>query len=146
MNAIQTDTAEYAEARPGPIQRGREALSDLWADKARLRRIAMVWGVGIVAVVAITAWLTGGRYVSTDDAYIHAQKLAVSTDVSGLVKEVDVKEGDTVKKGQVLFRLDPVPFEIAVANAKATLSQASLDVLSMRDDYRRMLQQANAQA
>jgi membrane fusion protein (multidrug efflux system) len=91
-------------------------------------------------------WLTGGRYVSTDDAYVHAQKLAVSTDVSGLVKEVDVKEGDVVKKGQVLFRLDPVPFQIAVMNAKAALSQASLDVDSMRADYRRMQQQAAAQA
>lgn len=146
MNAIQTDTAEYAEARPGFIQRGRETLGDFWADKARLRRVAMTWGVALVAVIALAAWLTGGRYVSTDDAYIHAQKLAVSTDVSGLVKEVDVKEGDTVKKGQVLFRLDPVPFEIAVTTAKAALAQAALDVDSMRADYRRMLQQSAAQA
>jgi membrane fusion protein (multidrug efflux system) len=106
----------------------------------------MVWGVGIVLVISVTLWLTGGRYVSTDDAYVHAQKLAVSTDVSGLVKEVDVKEGDRVRKGQVLFRLDPVPFQIAVANARAALSQTSLDVDSMRADYRRMLQQAAAQA
>jgi membrane fusion protein (multidrug efflux system) len=143
---VQTDTAEYVEARPGFIRRGREALGDLWADKARMRRIAMLWGVAIVLVVSLTLWLTGGRYVSTDDAYIHAQKLAVSTDVSGLVKEVDVREGDRVKKGQILFRLDPVPFQIAVANARAALSQASLDVDSMRADYRRMLQQAAAQA
>lgn len=143
---VQTDTVEYAEARPGFVQRGREVVGDLWADKARLRRIAMTWGVAIVLVAALTLWLTGGRYVSTDDAYIHAQKLAVSTDVSGLVKEVDVKEGDRVKKGQILFRLDPVPFQIAVANARAALSQASLDVDSMRADYRRMLQQAAAQA
>jgi membrane fusion protein (multidrug efflux system) len=146
MNAMNTDTAEYADTRPGFIQRGREAVSDMWADKAKLRRFLMIWGVGLVVGIALLLWLTGGRYVSTDDAYVHAQKLAVSTDVSGLVKEVDVKEGDVVKKGQVLFRLDPVPFQIAVANAKAALSQASLDVDSMRADYRRMQQQAAAQA
>jgi membrane fusion protein (multidrug efflux system) len=146
MNAMNTDTAEYADTRPGFIQRGREAIGDMWADKAKLRRFLMIWGVGIVVVISLALWLTGGRYVSTDDAYVHAQKLAVSTDVSGLVKEVDVKEGDVVKKGQVLFRLDPVPFQIAVMNAKAALSQASLDVDSMRADYRRMQQQAAAQA
>ncbi len=146
MNAMNTDTADYRIRRPGIAKRGREALSDLWADKARLRRIAMTWGVGIVAVGSLTLWLTGGRYVTTDDAYVHAQKLAVSTDVSGLVKEVDVKEGDHVKKGQVLFRLDPVPFQIAVANDRAALAQTALDVDAMRADYRRMLQQAAAQS
>jgi membrane fusion protein (multidrug efflux system) len=146
MNAIQTDTAEYAVPRQGLVSRGREALGDLWADKGRLRKVLMIGGVSLVAAVSIGMWLTGGRYVSTDDAYVHAQKLAVSTDVSGLVKEVLVKEGDHVKKGQVLFRLDPVPFEIAVQTAKASLAQTSLDVDSMRADYRRMLQQAAAQS
>jgi membrane fusion protein (multidrug efflux system) len=143
---VHTDTADYRRARPGFIQRGREALGDVWADKAKLRRILMTWGVGIVVVVALTLWLTGGRYVSTDDAYVHAQKLAVSTDVSGLVKTVNVREGDQVKQGQVLFTLDPVPFQIALDNAKAALAQTALDVDSMRADYRRMVQQADAQA
>jgi membrane fusion protein (multidrug efflux system) len=146
MNAMNTDTADYRLARQGLVRRGREALSDLWADKARLRKIAMTWGVGIVLAISLTLWLTGGRFVGTDDAYVHAQKLAVSTDVSGLVKDVAVKEGDHVKKGQVLFRLDPTPFEIAIANDKAALAQAALDVDAMRADYRRMLQQSAAQS
>ena len=52
-------------------------------------------------------WLTGGRYVSIDDAYVRAAKEALSTDVSGIVADVPVHEGQHVKKGDVLLRLDP---------------------------------------
>jgi membrane fusion protein (multidrug efflux system) len=64
-------------------------------------------------------YLSGGRYVSTDDAYIRASKLMVSTDVSGIVSSVDVHEGQLVKAGDVLFRLSPKQFQIALDNAKA---------------------------
>ena len=54
----------------------------------------------------------------------------VSTDVSGLIKSVNVKEGQQVKKGDVLFTLDPLPFQIALDNAKAVLAQTVQDVES----------------
>ena len=98
----------------------------------------MIGGVSIVASVALILWLLGGRYVSTDDAYVKAAKLMVSTDVSGLVKEVDVKEGQHVKKGDILFRLDPQPFRIALQNAKAQLAQTGLQIGAMKQDYLRM--------
>jgi membrane fusion protein (multidrug efflux system) len=120
-------------------------LGELWADKARLRRVAMVWGVALVAAIALLLYLTGGRYVGTDDAYVHSAKLMVSTDVSGLVKDVDVKEGQHVKKGQVLFRLDPKPFQIALDNAKAALAQTVQDVESTRATYKSMIGQMAAQ-
>ena len=103
----------------GPWAQTQDFLGRLWADRALLRRVLMIGGVSIVAAVALVMWLMGGRYVSTDDAYIQTPKLMVSTDVSGLVQDVDVHQGDHVKKGQVLFRLDPAPFRIAVNNAKA---------------------------
>jgi membrane fusion protein, multidrug efflux system len=115
------------------------------ADRATLRRVLMIGGVALVALVSLTFWLMGGRYVSTDDAYVQAAKLMVSTDVSGLVQDVDVREGEHVKKGQVLFRLDPKPFRIALANAKAQLQQTGLNVESMKEDYRRMLSDVDAQ-
>jgi membrane fusion protein (multidrug efflux system) len=84
--------------------------------------------------------------VTTDDAYVHAAQLMVSTDVSGLVKEVDVHEGQHVKLGDVLFRIDPNQFQIALDNAKANLANTKLTLLSMRDDYSRMQKDIAAQA
>lgn len=125
--------------------RGHGWLGALWEDKARLRRFLMIGGVTIVAVVAAGAWLTGGRFSGTDDAYVRAAKLMVTTDVSGLVKTVDVKQGQHVKAGQVLFTIDPRPFEISVANTKAALEEARLDVLSSEATYQGLVAQVNAQ-
>jgi membrane fusion protein (multidrug efflux system) len=145
MDAVRTEDVAYTRVRKSVGARLRGGLSALWADKARLRRIAMVWGVIAVVAVSATLWLTGGRYVGTDDSYVRANKLMVSTDVSGLVKDVDVKEGQHVKAGQVLFRLDPKPFQIALDNAKAALAQTVQDVESTRATYKSLLGQIAAQ-
>jgi membrane fusion protein (multidrug efflux system) len=143
--ALRTETAAYEPLtrRYGAHVKG--ALAELWLDKARLRRIAMIWGVAIVAAISLLVYLTGGRYVGTDDAYVHSAKLMVSTDVSGLVQDVDVKEGQEVKKGQILFRLDPRPFQIALENAQAALAQSVQDVESTRATYKSLIGQMSAQ-
>jgi membrane fusion protein (multidrug efflux system) len=114
-------------------------------DKGLMRRVLMIGGVAIVALAALAFWLMGGRYVSTDDSYVQTAKLMVSTDVSGLVKTVNVREGEHVKKGQVLFTLDPHPFQIALDNAKAQLGQVVQTVESTKADYQSMLSTADAQ-
>lgn len=73
-----------------------------------LRTSLMAAGIVAAAVGSALFWLRGGRYASTDDAYVQAAKVLVTTDVSGLVKSVDVREGQAVKTGDLLFRLDPV--------------------------------------
>ena len=103
------------------------------------RPVLMLGGIAIVAVGAGYMWLTGGRYVSTDDAYIRAAKLMVSTDVSGIVSDVDVKEGQTVAAGDVLFRVDPQQYEIGVRNAQANLDETRLDLEGRKIDYKRMM-------
>jgi membrane fusion protein (multidrug efflux system) len=141
-----TNTAigsEYAPANRGPARPG--FIARLREDRAALRRVLMIGGVVLVAIVSLAFYLMGGRYVSTDDAYVQAAKLMVSTDVSGLVQDVDVREGQHVRKGQILFRLDPRPFRIALANAKAQLAQTGLNVKSMQEDYQRMLRDVDAQ-
>lgn len=121
------------------------ALHTLLEDKARLRRVLMLAGVGIVAVVSLGAYLTGGRFVGTDDAYVRAKKLMVTTDVSGVVKTVNVRQGQHVKQGETLFTLDPHPFEIAVANAQAEVEAARQDVLSQEAAYQGLVAQVAAQ-
>ena len=106
-----------------------------------LRPILMIGGLVVVAVGALVFWLNGGRFVSIDNAYIRADKLAVSTDISGIIADVPVKEGQIVKAGDVLFRLDTRKFSIAVESAKADLAQTALQLDAAKRDYQRMLKE-----
>jgi membrane fusion protein (multidrug efflux system) len=117
-----------------------------WSDKARVRRVLMFGGVGIFLAIAAFFYLYSGRYVSSDDSYVHANKLMVSTDVSGLVQSVNVREGQQVKAGEILFTLDPKPFQIALDNARAALASTVQDVESTRAMYRAAVAQIGAQA
>jgi hypothetical protein len=70
MNAINTDTSQYAGAihsRPSILQ---DYISRLRNDRGFLRRVLMIGGVVLVAAISLVVYLTGGRYVSTDDAYV----------------------------------------------------------------------------
>ncbi|MGC8524896.1 MAG: HlyD family secretion protein [Acidibrevibacterium sp.] len=111
-----------------------------------LRTVLMVGGIAVVAAGSLAAWLMGGRYAYTDDAYVEAALLPVATDVSGLVGEVAVHEGEHVTKGQVLFRLDPSQFAIALDGARANLAETALTMEAMKRDYRRMLHDIDAKA
>ncbi len=145
MATIQTDTASPYIGTAGELARTPGLAARLKADRNSLRRILMIGGVGLVVLASLAFWLVGGRYVGTDDSYIHAAQLLVSTDVSGLVQDVEVRQGQSVKAGQVLFRIDPRQFQIALDNATANLGQTRLTLLSMQDDYRRMQKDIAAQ-
>jgi membrane fusion protein, multidrug efflux system len=108
-------------------------------NRALLRPLLMLGGILVVAVASGAYWLTGGRYVSIDDTYVRAAKETIATDVSGIVASVPVHEGQRVKKGEVLLRLDPRQFQIAVEGAKANLGGISSDLNAMKVDYQRML-------
>jgi len=99
-----------------------------------------------LVLVAGGGWyVAGGRVMYTDDAYVNAGTVGVSTDVAGTVAEVDVRDNQEVAPGQVLYRLDPLRFEIALASAKANQAQVALTLESMKQDYRRMLTDAEAE-
>jgi membrane fusion protein (multidrug efflux system) len=120
------------------------APSRVRARKRLLRPLLMLGGILVVAVGSLGWWLQGGRYVSIDNAYVRAAKEVLSTDVSGIVTSVPVHEGQLVQKGDVLVRLDPRPFVIALAGAKANLTQVGLSMEAMKQDYQRMLRDIDA--
>jgi membrane fusion protein, multidrug efflux system len=104
---------------------GTDPRRRLVAGLRRYRRfLLMVVLPIVVAIVGFTFYLNGGRYIGTDDAYVGAQKVLVTPDISGKIEKVFVKEGQLVKQGDELFEIDPVPFRLGVDEAKAQLAQA----------------------
>src|SRR5215218_781551 len=132
--------ARSGDAATTPVEPGQPPRRRRW-----LRPVLMLGGVLALVVAGGGYWLHGGRYASTDDAYIQADKLLVSTDVSGIVQEIAVREGQEVRPGQVLFRLDPAPFRNAVDGARAQLDQTVLTLEAAQADYLRIQRDIAAQ-
>jgi len=114
------------------------------AQPARTRRdrlrLPLMWGVPLLmAAGGLYVYLTGGRYQSTEDAYLRAAEVAISGNVSGRVSEVDVHDNQQVHRGQILFRLDDRPFRIAVEAAQARLRGERLQVESLKADYQQRI-------
>ena len=72
----------------------------------------------ILASVGLYFYAHGGRHVETENAYVKANISAISSPLSGRVVEVLVRDNQTVTAGTLLFRLNPQPYEIAVARAR----------------------------
>ncbi len=102
----------------------------------RHRRLLLVGGPVVVAIGGLALYLLGGRYASTDDAYLQAARVEVSCNVSGRVVEVDVHDNQIVHTGDVLFQIDPRSFQIAISDAEAQLAAARLRVQSLEASYR----------
>src|SRR5690242_9872414 len=107
--------------------------------RQRLRLPLMLLGPLVVLIGAGWWYLTSGRFVSTDDAYVQAARTMITTDISGRVVEVAVRDNQRVSKGDVLFRIDDRPYRIAIEEAKAQLAAARLQVQAMKATYRQKL-------
>jgi membrane fusion protein (multidrug efflux system) len=109
----------------------------------RLTRFVLLLVVPlVVGVVGLVFYAKGGRHVVTENAYVKAEIIAVSADLDGRVIWVGVDDNQEVSAGQVLFRLDPAPFEVAVAEADARLDVVRTEIESLRVDYREALVEA----
>lgn len=93
-----------------------------------MRLILMLSVPLLLLLVGGYFWLTSGRYVSTDNAYVQQDMVSVAPEVSGVVSEVLVRENQPVRRGQLLFRIDPRPFRIALAQAEAQIAAATVQV------------------
>ncbi len=135
-------------ARDVPEARSADAKPVVPARSRRrwLRPLLMLGGIAAVGAGSLGFWVNGGRYVSIDNAYIRADKVSLATDVSGLIAEIPVHEGQDVHKGDLLFRLDDRQFRIALDSANANLNQTRLQLDAMKRDYERMLRDVGSKA
>ncbi|MCG8547401.1 MAG: HlyD family secretion protein [Alphaproteobacteria bacterium] len=115
--------------------RVRYSLSVLFSRLKRpgfIRYALLIMGPLVLALVGAYYYAIGGQYVSTENAYVKADKIAISTDVSGRVSKVNVEENQLVKKGDVLFELDQEPFQIALDKAEADVHQIRNEIETNR--------------
>ncbi|GAA0716747.1 HlyD family secretion protein [Dokdonella soli] len=116
-------------------------LQDTVADQPQPKRRwtrTLMWIAGPALVLGIGGWLyvTSGRYASTDNAYVQADHVTIAPQIGGRVVEVDVRENQAVKKGDVLFRIDAEPLEIAVARMQAQVESVKSLLDAARSGYR----------
>ena len=155
VNSSEENQAHVAEApsstpaqQSPPIAAARPAAPPETPRRRRkLTRSVLFALLPVALVIGGYYYVTGGQIMSTDNAYIQADMVGVSTDVSGTVISVDVHENEAVKKGQVLFRLKPDSFRIALDGAKAQLGNARNQILNLQASYKQALAEiAQAQA
>jgi membrane fusion protein, multidrug efflux system len=103
-------------------------------SRKRLRLVLLV----VIPLIALAAgsyfYLMSGRYISTDNAYIGAQKVLITPDISGKIAKVTVTEGQRVSAGDALVEIDPEPFRITVAMTQARLDSVRTDFENLKSN------------
>ena len=133
--ARQFENAADADAEFLPSERPTISAPPVRTRRQRLRLPLLIAAPVIAIVAALAFYLHGGRYQSTDNAYLQSGLVSVGANVSGQVVSVQVRENQFVRKGQILFTLDPAPFQAAVDEAAAALADAKAAVGSLRANY-----------
>jgi len=105
---------------------------DETANGSTFWRYTLMFAVPLLlALIGGYLWLTSGRSVSTDNAYVSQNKISVSSEIGGTIVEVAVQENQRVKAGDLLFRIDPEPYRIAIAEANAEIARAQANVTTL---------------
>ena len=110
-----------------------------------LRTVLLVLVPLAAAAIGIYIYAESGRHVTTENAYIKSNVIAISSDVSGRVEWVGVEDSTLVRKGQILFRLDQQPFKIALERSEAELDLVRTQVEHLRTDYHEAIAQVAAE-
>ena len=120
-----------AEADP---QIGMKATSS--TKSPRVARLVLLISVPLLLLGGATAYyIVNDHYVSTDNAYVQQDKVSISAEVGGRIVDVAVRENDVVKEGDLLFRIDPAPYQIAIEQADASIAAAQVRVSSLQTEY-----------
>jgi membrane fusion protein (multidrug efflux system) len=126
------EASPTSAAPPAPA----EAPAAAPAKPKRSRQLLLMVSLPLLLVIGGGYfWVSGGRYVDTDNAYVQQAKVAISSDVAGRIMSVAVHENQTVAAGDTLFTIDPEPYRIALSQAEAALAAAKVNVEQLRVAY-----------
>ena len=105
-------------------------------ERRVLARLVM-WSLPFIVILAtLFVWLSSGRYVSTDNAYVKGDRAQIATELSGIIVEVPVQENQHVSRGQLLFKLDDQSYRAALARIDAEIESARADIRGLRAQWR----------
>src|SRR6266436_5316902 len=107
-------------------------------SRRSLRRPLMFALLPMALIVGGYFYVTGGAVMSTDNAYVQADMVGLSTDVAGIVTQVLVHDNQKVAKGDILFKLDPLQFQLALDRAEAQVGNTRNDLIALQTSYRNM--------
>src|SRR5690348_13393976 len=125
--ALKIVPAPEAKASPDSKTEGAQAAPAPRGSRKRLRMVLLVVLPTIALIAGGLVYLMGGRYIETDNAYVGAQKVLITPEISGKIVHSAVREGQHVNPGDELFTLDKQPFQLALDAAKAKLAAAKTD-------------------
>jgi membrane fusion protein (multidrug efflux system) len=128
MNKMQTEPMAPAETAEAPKRR----LAIRTEGRNWIRTILMLIVPALLLLAGGYYWVTSGGSVSTDDAQVKQDIVSVSPQVNGQVVEALVRNGAQVKRGDLLFRIDPKPYRVALEQAEATLANARLQTVVLK--------------
>lgn len=132
---------EWTEDRVFSEETNAESPADAQTGRPkgikRYRKPLLLLAPVVLVIGGLYVYLAGGRYESTDDAFLQTGLISVSPRINGTVTEVDVVDNQKVHKGQVLFRIDPAPYKAKVAQAEAQLAQARTQAIAQQAEYRK---------
>jgi membrane fusion protein, multidrug efflux system len=126
------------EALPPGEPHGRHVAANAQAPKKSMRRPLMFALLPVALIAGGYFYVTGGAVMSTDNAYVQADMVGLSTDVAGIVTQVLVHDNQKVAKGDILFKLDPLQFQLALDRAEAQIGNTRNDLVALQASYRNM--------
>jgi membrane fusion protein (multidrug efflux system) len=121
-----------------PVRQPEPAALPHRPRRRLIRTVLLVVVPVIVGLLGLYWYAMTGRYVSTENAYVKADMVAISPDVDGRVIAVEVAENQFVRQGDVLFRLDPEPFQLALDMAEAKMLAVRNDIEGWRAEFRQI--------
>jgi membrane fusion protein (multidrug efflux system) len=133
--AGQSASAQLASGQSAAERSAAQQSTDSPRPRRRLRLVLFIL-LPVALIIGLIWYVNGGQVVSESDAYVEADKVGISTDVSGIVQEVAVTENQHVEAGQLLYRLDGLPFRLALERAEAQVGVARDSLNALKSNYR----------
>jgi membrane fusion protein (multidrug efflux system) len=133
--SLRSDACEAPAARRIVAAERSPAPEEPRSSRRRRLRWTLFLLLPLALIVGCYFYVEGGAYVSTDDAYVEADKVGLSTDVSGMVEAIEVSDNQHVTAGQVLFRLDSLPFQLKLDQAQSQVGIVRDNLTALKANY-----------